>query len=75
MPILQRFDQTRVLLYFGDHPLPHVHGRLRDGRECTVDLDSLEIKGRVEAREIREPLAWITARRDLLHEEWRRCNP
>ena len=49
--------------------------KLRDGRECTIDLDSFEIKGRIAEREIREPLAWIAAQQDFLHDEWRRCNP
>ncbi|MCK7481406.1 MAG: hypothetical protein M0C28_32640 [Candidatus Moduliflexus flocculans] len=33
--------------------------KLRDGRDCTVDLESFEIRGRVAKREIREALAWI----------------
>ncbi|NLY28881.1 MAG: DUF4160 domain-containing protein [Alcaligenaceae bacterium] len=44
MPILQRFDNSRVLMYFDDHPPPHVHVMLRDGRDCTIDLDDLSIK-------------------------------
>jgi len=75
MPILQRFDNTRVLMYLDDHPPPHVHVRLRDGRECTVDLDEFAIKGRVTEREIREALTWIEANRDFLFNEWRRNSP
>ena len=56
MSTLQRFDSSRVVMYLDDHPPPHVHVKLRDGRDCTVDLDSFEIKGRVAAREIREAL-------------------
>nr|VFJ46012.1 MAG: protein of unknown function (DUF4160) [Candidatus Kentron sp. FM]VFJ61179.1 MAG: protein of unknown function (DUF4160) [Candidatus Kentron sp. FM]VFK13601.1 MAG: protein of unknown function (DUF4160) [Candidatus Kentron sp. FM] len=59
MPILQRFPASRILLYADDHLRPHVHVKLRDGRECTVDIDSLRTQGRVAAREIREELAWI----------------
>ncbi|HBF24654.1 MAG TPA: DUF4160 domain-containing protein [Nitrosomonas sp.] len=62
-------------MYLNDHPPPHAHVKLRDGRECTVDLDNLAIKGRVTEREIREALAWIEASRDLLFDEWRRNNP
>ena len=43
MPILQRFDNARVLMYLDDHPPPHVHVKLRDGRECTVDLNILRL--------------------------------
>lgn len=72
MPTLQRFDNCRVLMYNDDHPLPHVHVKLRDGRDSTVDLDSLQINGRVAEREIREALAWIASNRSLLLDEWRK---
>lgn len=75
MPTLKRFNDLRVLMYLNDHPPPHAHVKLRDGRECTVDLDNLAIKGRVTEREIREALAWIEASLDLLFDEWRRNNP
>jgi hypothetical protein len=74
MPILQRFDNARVLMYLDDHPPPHVHVKLRDGRDCTIDLDDFVIKGRVAEREIREALAWIETNRDFLFDEWRRNN-
>ena len=74
MPVLFKFPASRVVMYAGDHLLPHVHVQLRDGRECTVDLDSLAIKGRISAREISEELRWIEARRSDLHREWRRYN-
>ena len=63
MPTLQRFDNAWELMYLDDHPPPHVHVKLRDGRDCTVDLDSFEIKGRIAEREIREAVAWITSSR------------
>jgi hypothetical protein len=62
-------------MYAGDHLLAHVHVQLRDGRECTVELDSLAVVGRVTTREIREALAWIESNRAVLHQEWRRLNP
>jgi len=75
MPILQRFDHARVVMHFDDHPPPHVHVLLRDGRECTVNLDNLAIKGRVAEREIRAALAWIESQRDFLYSQWRQSNP
>lgn len=75
MPVLQYFDNAQVRMYFDDHPPPHVHVKLRDGRECTVDLDGFAVKGRVAAREIREALVWIETNRDFLFDEWRRNNP
>ena len=75
MPTLQHFDNARVVMYLDDHPPPHVHVRLRDGRECTVEIDSLEVNGRIVQREIREALVWVEANRVFLHDEWRRCCP
>jgi hypothetical protein len=55
--------------------LPHVHIQLRDGRECTVTIGELRIVGRIDRREIREELRWITEHRAELHGAWRRLNP
>jgi hypothetical protein len=75
MPVMHKFDASRVVMYAGDHLLAHVHVQFRDGRECTVELDSLAIVGRISAREIREELSWIDSNRTWLHQEWRRLNP
>ncbi len=75
MVTLQRFDNGRISIYIGDHLPPHVHVKLHDGRDCTVDLAHFAIKGRIVAREIRELLVWIKANRLFLLEEWWRCNP
>ena len=72
MSTLQRFDSSRVVMYLDDHPPPHVHVKLRDGRDCTVDLDSFEIKGRIAEREIREALAWIKTNQIDLQHQWQR---
>ena len=75
MPVLQQFASSRLVMYAGDHLLPHVHIQLRDGRECTVTIGELRIVGRIDRREIREELRWITEHRAELHEAWRRLNP
>jgi len=62
-------------MYMDDHPPPHVHVKLSDGRDCTVNLDSFDIKGRVAKREIREALAWIKSSQSYLMNEWQRSNP
>ena len=72
MSTLQRFDSSRVVMYLDNHPPPHVHVKLRDGRDCTVDLDSFEIKGRVASREIREALVWIKTHQVDLQHHWQR---
>jgi hypothetical protein len=72
---MHKFSASRAVMYAGNHLLAHVHVQLRDGRECTVELDSLTIVGRIAAREIREVLLWIDSNSEWLHEEWRRLNP
>lgn len=72
MSTLQRFGSSRVVMYLDDHPPPHVHVKLRDGRDCTVDLDNFEIKGRVSEREIREALNWIKNHQAFLIDQWQR---
>ena len=62
-------------MYAGDHLLPHVHIQLTEGRECTVEIVSLKLVGRITTREIREELRWIESNRALLLSEWRRLNP
>ena len=75
MPVVHKFSASRVVMYAGDHLLAHVHVQLRDGRECTVELGSLMIVGRMTRREIREELNWIVSNRVWLYEQWRRLNP
>jgi len=75
MPVMHKFSASRVVMYAADHLLAHVHVQLRDGRECTVELESLTIVGRIAAREIREELRWIDTHRAWLLEQWRRLNP
>jgi hypothetical protein len=75
MPVMHKFLASRVVMYAGDHLLAHVHVQLRDGRECSVELETLTIVGRIAAREIRDELLWIASNRARLHQEWRRLNP
>jgi hypothetical protein len=74
MPTMQQFSNARVLLLFGDHAPPHVHIKLRDGRDCTVNLQSFEIKGETSEREIKEALTWIKENQLFLLNEWRKTN-
>lgn len=75
MATLQRFNNSRVVMYFDDHPPPHVHVKLRDGRECIVELHNLAIKGQIEPREIQEALNWIANSLEFLFKQWRSNNP
>jgi hypothetical protein len=75
MPVLKKFSATRVVMYAGDHLLPHVHIQLRDGRECTVEINSLKVIGRVAARDLKEEIRWIESNQVFLLSAWRRLNP
>ena len=75
MPTLQKFQDCRILMYFGDHPPPHVHVVKGDGRDCIVEIETLLIIGKLAAREVREALQWIGNEKQFLLSEWRRCNP
>lgn len=75
MPTLQRFADCRVVMYIDDHPPPHVHIFLRDGRDCTVDLETMQISGKVVVREVRDALAWMAKESAFLLNEWLRYNP
>ena len=75
MPTLHKFPDCRVLVYFGDHPPPHVHVVKGDGRDCIVEIETLRIVGKLAAREIRSALDWIAKQKPFLLAEWQRCNP
>jgi hypothetical protein len=69
MPVIRRFSNCRVRINAKDHPPPHFHVQLNDGREAWVRIEPLEIiHGRVAAREIAEVLAWAAERQALLAE-------
>ncbi len=75
MPTLYRFPDCRVLMYLGDHPPPHVHVVLRDGRDAIVEIDSLAVIGKLAVRKIRDALDWISAHKAFLLGELQRYNP
>ena len=75
MPTLQRFSDSRVLMYLGDHPPPHVRVVLRDDRDCIVEIESLLVIGKLAGREICDALNWIADEKTFLLNEWQRYNP
>lgn len=59
MPVVARFSHCRVRINAKDHPLPHFHVLLNDGREAWVTIAELKIVyGKVVAREVADVLAW-----------------
>jgi len=53
-------------MYLGDHPPPHVHVVLRDGRDCIFEIESLLVIGKLAGREIRDALNWIEDEKTFL---------
>jgi hypothetical protein len=51
-----------------------IHLLLSDGRDCVVDLETIQITGKVVAREVRDALVWIDRERTFLLNEWMRYN-
>ena len=67
MPVIQRFAQCRIRINAQDHPPPHFHVLMNDGREAWVTIADLEIvHGKVAAREIADVLAWAKSNRATL---------
>ena len=67
MPVVARFSHCRVRVNAKDHPPPHFHVLLNDGREAWVTITELKIvHGKVAAREIAEVLAWANENRAML---------
>jgi hypothetical protein len=76
MPTIQRFATSQIRIYASDHPPPHFHVVLNDGRECLVEIESLRIlTGTVPKPVLAEALAWATDHRALLHAQWQEYNP
>jgi hypothetical protein len=67
MPVVARFSHSRVRINVKDHPPPHFHVILNDGREAWVTIGELKIvHGKVVAREIADVLAWAKDNRAML---------
>jgi hypothetical protein len=67
MPVIERFAQCRVRINAKDHPPPHFHVLLNDGREAWVTIADLNIvHGKVAVREIADVLGWAKANQAML---------
>lgn len=57
MPTVARHNGFRFVIYPNDHLPPHVHVKMRDGRECRIDLltgDFMDLPPAGMASNIRE---------------------
>lgn len=69
MPVIKRFATYRIRINAKDHPPPHFHVLLNDGRETWVRIDTVQIiYGRVAPREIADALNWARENREMLTE-------
>jgi len=75
MPTIARLSRCVIRIYADDHPPPHFHIILNDGRECLVDIETLRyIAGRVSHREIAEAIDWAAEQRPFLISRWKELN-
>jgi len=76
MPTLTRLPDCSIHMYAGDHLPPHVHIRMRDGREVLVEISSLRVlRGKVPARELQGALTWVLDQHSTLLTQWEQLNP
>ena len=75
MPTVARFPNCRLEVRFLDHPPPHVHVVMSDGRDNLIEIDTLAMLGPIPARELIEVLAWAAGHRAVLIAEWRKYHP
>lgn len=79
MPRLASFGGIVVMVYFGDHPPPHVHARVgRPGRRSTVEarfsIETAElIDGMLPAAQASEVTDWCRRHREALLVDWDRA--
>lgn len=67
MPVIARFSHCRVRVNAKDHPPPHFHVLLNDGREAGETMADLKVvHGKVAVREIADVLAWAEDNRAML---------
>lgn len=79
MPSIARFGGVVVMIYFGDHPPPHVHARVgrpstKGAAEARFSIDSGElIDGALPAQQASEVTRWCQRNRAGLLTDWGRA--
>jgi hypothetical protein len=72
VPKLKQFPGCRIAIYPRDHRPPHVHVEFRDGSRCTVEIETLLVKGAARpSTRLKRPLEWIAANRKRLLAKWK----
>ncbi len=79
MPRLASFAGVVVMIYFGDHPPPHVHARVgrrgnRGFAEARFSIDTGElIDGVLPAAQASQVTRWCRPNRKMLYADWERA--
>ena len=76
MPTITRLSKCTINMYADDHPPPHFHVRMNDGRQALVAIvNQMVLRGDIPARELAEPIAWASANVEFLMLKWKELNP
>lgn len=74
MPVLMRFGAISVRMYADDHWPPHFHVAGPDFQVLVRISDLTVIAGAARAPQLRDPLRWAAAHRELLALKWTELN-
>lgn len=61
-------------MYYGDHPPPHVHIRMRDSRESIIEINSLKLIGSIDYHELKDVILWVKNNKNELLLHWEMLN-
>ena len=66
---IYRFRNLRIVMFYGDHPPPHVH-LLGPGVKVLIEVESLKAKGRCDPKVLAQARAWIAVNQAEIMETW-----
>ena len=70
MPVISRFFGIAVYMYWRDHAPPHFHAKYQ-GQEITVEIQTGNVEGRINARALTLVQEWRQLHLSELAENWR----
>lgn len=74
MPVIARLNNAKIQMFADDHVPPHFH-LFGPNSNAVLAIGTLTvIRGRADARDLTEALAWAGANRGVLIREWNRLN-
>jgi hypothetical protein len=72
MPIISRFLDIIITMYWEDHAPPHFHTKY-SGYEITVDIKSGIVEGKFPKRALKHVLEWSELHQEELLQDWELC--